>query len=267
MPFTRVLRRALPLALLSGLAVGTTALATVLVVPTASAAGHPTNAGKVYRWGNSQWHDGFTEPLWRSWHVNRPKQVRNQHGMLTIEAGRRPHTTSATLTGHARRYGRWETRVRANQYSTGHTPYRVVAELIPTAGARYHCGARNIVLASYKLGAHRAHMSVRTLPDDKFSASLRRNLGPGHFHTYAVEVTKSHVSWFVDAQVRRTERRPAVTSGIKYRVRFRLVATPGKQMNPGRMQMDWIRYYTLERRNARSIDAPRLHRSTYGHAC
>jgi hypothetical protein len=38
-------------------------------------------------------------------------------------------------------------------------------------------------------------------------------------------------------------------------------------MNPGRMQMDWVRYYTLERRNARSISAPQLTRGTYAGAC
>ena len=106
----------------------------------------------------------------------------------------------ATLTGHARRYGRWETRVRAEQYSSGHTPYRVIAELVPTRGG-YHCGARNIVLETYKLGTRRANMAVRTLPNNQFTYGKRLNLKPGPFHTYAVEVTKSHVSWFVDAHV------------------------------------------------------------------
>ena len=38
-------------------------------------------------------------------------------------------------------------------------------------------------------------------------------------------------------------------------------------MNPGRMQMDWMRYYTLARKNAHSIAAPSATRSTYPAAC
>ena len=33
------------------------------------------------------------------------------------------------------------------------------------------------------------------------------------------------------------------------------------------MQMDWVRYYTLERKNAKSINAPQLHHATNAHAC
>lgn len=227
----------------------------------------PTNAGKVYRWGNSQWHDGFTEPVRRAWKVNRPRYVDNQHGMLTLNATAAPHTVSAEYTGHARRYGRWETRVRAMQYSHRHTPYRIVAELIPAGSRAYHCGGRNIELSSYRLGAHRAHFAARNRPDVQFTFAKRRDLGPRIFHTYAVEVTRRHISWFVDAHVVMTERRAAARSGEMFSVRFRMVAVKGHRMNPGRMQMDWIRYYTLARKNARSIDAPHAHRSVYRRAC
>ncbi|MGZ4471509.1 MAG: hypothetical protein ACXVW2_10800 [Nocardioidaceae bacterium] len=271
---SRPLRRA---AVLSGAAVLAASLTTSVPIPAqgqelptspgGSAAGsHPTNAGKVYRWGLSQWHDGFTERLRRAWAVNHRRQVDNQHGMLTINGTAAAHNVSATYTGHARRYGRWETRVRAQQYGAGHTPYRVVAELIP-AGSGYHCGGRSIVLATYKLGAGRARMHIRNRPRTQFTYGKRRDLRAGHFHTYAVEVTKRHISWFVDAHVAMTERRPAARTGLEYKVRFRLVAKKGARMNPGRMQMDWIRYYTMHRHNAHSIAAPRAHRGTYRHAC
>lgn len=266
---SRPLRRA---AVLSGVA----ALAAVLAAPAPhpsteahdgiALASYPTNAGKVYRWGDSQWHDGFTEPLTSAWHVNRPRLVRNQHGMLTIN-GASSGDVSATYTGHARRYGRWETRIRSKQYSTGHTPYRVVAELIPAGSRPKHCGADSITLASYKLGTNRAHMFIRTLPDNEFSAGKRLALTNESFHTYAVEVTKNHISWFVDTHVIMTERRTAALSGQLYSVRFRLAAVKGAEMNPGRMQMDWLRYYTLDRPNAKSIDAPQARRGTYAGAC
>jgi hypothetical protein len=41
----------------------------------------------------------------------------------------------------------------------------------------------------------------------------------------------------------------------------------GAKMNRGRMQMDWMRYYTLDRKNAQSIEAPALTQSTYAPAC
>jgi len=33
------------------------------------------------------------------------------------------------------------------------------------------------------------------------------------------------------------------------------------------MQMDWVRYYTMARKNARSISAPQMTRGTYAGAC
>ena len=39
------------------------------------------------------------------------------------------------------------------------------------------------------------------------------NLGNDRWHTFAVEVTKSHISWFVDAHVINTERRAEALSG------------------------------------------------------
>jgi hypothetical protein len=226
----------------------------------------PTNAGKIYRWGRSQWHDGFTEHLRRAWKVNHRRQVDNQHGMLTINGGARGNTVNATYAGHARRYGRWETRVRAQQYGYGHRPYHVVAELVPAGGRAYHCGGRNIVLGSYRLGAHHAHMHIRH-GHTQFTYAKRRDLRAWQFHTYAVEVTRTHISWFVDAHVAMTERRKVARTGTKYAVRFRLVAAPHHRMNPARMQMDWIRYYTMHRHNARSIKAPQARRGVYARAC
>jgi hypothetical protein len=52
-----------------------------------------------------------------------------------------------------------------------------------------------------------------------------------------------------------------------YKLRFRLAAVPGARMNPGRMQMDWVRYYTMARKNAQSIAAPGAHLGTYADAC
>ncbi len=214
MPFPRMLRFAAPLL--------TLALVLPLAgsVPAASAAGsgsgsHPTNAAKVYRWGHASVKDEFKAPLSRSWRVNKRKLVRNQHGMLTLDSTRRSGTVSATLSGKARRYGRWEARVRGRQYGKGGTPFRAVWELTPRK--RDHCGARGIVLSDYVLGSSSAKMHLRNLPKNDFTARKGLRLSRNEFHTYAVEVTRKRISWFVDTKVVRTETRPAARTGAALR--------------------------------------------------
>ncbi|CAN5400480.1 hypothetical protein BH10ACT10_BH10ACT10_12220 [soil metagenome] len=260
MSLPRTLRRAAVLT-------AVTALVAPLVgsAPASASESRPTNAGKVFRWGNAQWADDYIGPVKGTWSLNRPRQINNQHGMLTITGTAGGGDVVATLTGHARRYGRWETRVRAEQYTRGGAPYHVLAELVPTGDN--HCGARNIVLEDYALGTSRARMAVRNLPNRAFTAGKLLDLRPGPFHTYAVEVTKTHVSWFVDTRVIMTERRDSALSGATYAFRFRLVDKPGARMNPGRMQMDWLRYYSLARQNAHSIAAPQATQGTYAGAC
>ena len=225
----------------------------------------PTNAGKVYRWGHATDHDEFHGARSSRWKVNNAKLIRNQHGMLTLNGTERSGTLSARYTGAGHRYGRWEARVRAKQYSTKHTPYRVMWELAPRNGE--HCGARGIVLSQYTLGHDTARMHLRNLPNTDFTAAKQTPLSDQEFHTYAVEVTKKHISWFVDTKVVMTERRPASRTGAIYDIRFRLLAPHGVRMNPGRMQMDWVRYYTLDRKNAKSIKAPQASRTVYRDAC
>ena len=261
MSFPRALRRAAVLSVVAALTATLTG-----AVPSSASESRPTNAGKVFRWGNAQWADDFIGPVKGGmWSLNRPGQVNNQHGMLTINGTADGGDVVATVTGRARQYGRWETRVRAEQYGRGNRPYRVVAELVPTG--EDHCGARSIVLEDYALGTSRARMAIRNLPDREFTAGRTLDLRPGPFHTYAVEVTSTHVSWFVDTRVVMTERRDAARSGATYAFRFRLADQAGARMNPGRMQMDWLRYYSLARDNARSIAAPQARAGTYAGAC
>ena len=229
----------------------------------AATATPPTNAAKVFKWGNKQWGDEFVNPLASMWKVNRPATVQNQHGMLTLDTT--GGAVTVTLQDHWRKYGRWEARVRARQYGSGGTPYRVLWELVP--GGVYHCAARNIVLSEYKIGTNTASMALRNMPNLNYTDTKALPLSNNEFHTYAVEVTPDHISWFVDTQVIMTERRASARTGALYSMRFRLVAPAGAKMNRGRMQMDWARYYTLDRPNAKSIEAPQATLGTYADAC
>ncbi len=213
----------------------------------------PTNAAKVFQWGLAAWKDEFIDPLSTEWAVSDPSLVRNQNGMLTLEGTATSGTVSATVATHARRYGRWEARVRSDVRDSGGTPYRVVWELVPGRGDR--CGD-GITLASYSVGDPVAAMDIRTRPGARFTDDASLDLEQYAWHTYAIEVTRDHISWFIDTEVVMTERRPEALSGRWFRMRFRLVPEDGARMDFTRMQMDWARYYTMARPGALPIEAP-----------
>ena len=100
-------------------------------------------------------------------------------------------------------------------------------------------------------------------PDHSFRYSRARDLRNRAWHTYAVEITKRHISWFVDTQVMRTETPPARRSGREVPPPVRDGGRRTGTMRPSWMQVDWVRYYTLKRHNAKSIAAPQMDRTTY----
>jgi hypothetical protein len=227
----------------------------------------PIHAGNTYGWYRSDvWRQEFKGAKPAFWHAHGPGVVRTQHGMLTLNTARRG-TVSATLARPGHRTGRWEIRLRSRRYESRFTNYRVMTELIPAGTRDQHCGGRNIGLESYRLGTDRAKFYIHTLPQNTFHAAMGRNLANDRWHTFAVEVTGNHISWFVDAHVVRTERRTAALSGVPLTVRFSMRAEPGKRMNQSRMQMDWMRYWTADTPNTRSIKAPATERSTFNQAC
>ena len=162
-------------------------------------------------------------------------------------------------------YGRWEARVRAVEKTSEGERFNFTWELAPVDDR--HCGATGIVLANYTPDDAVVTGAVRTLPDREFSYSRTRDLRPRAWHTYAVEVTPDHISWFVDTKVMRTERRPEALSGETFRPQFVIRGQKGVTMRTSWMQMDWVRYYTLDRPNAKSIQAPEMTSGTYADAC
>ncbi len=127
---------------------------------------HPTNAGKVFRWGHEAWRQEFeTGPFSRHWRSNHPRQIGQQKGMLTIQSGRHTGTIAVWPDNQAATTGRWEARVRPYERSGSGTRYRFVWELVP-AGRNTRCGANEIVLATYVPGDKRVHGHVRTLADN-----------------------------------------------------------------------------------------------------
>jgi hypothetical protein len=241
------------------------------VGPTASYADHadppgPVNAQSTFLWGRPAWQDDWESAERGPYRVSGPGTVRTQHGMLTLNTTN-DGTVTATRRGQGYATGRWEIRLRSRGFDTGATDFTVRTELVPAGKRDQHCGALDIALESYRIGDDHADFWIRTLPASQFTTAQELALVDDAWHTFAVEVTPSRISWFVDAHVVRTERRRAALSGVPLTARFSMLAEPGKQMNPSRMQMDWLRYFTLQRPNALPVDAPRTTRGTYDAAC
>jgi hypothetical protein len=263
MPRTSLRRRVTGL-LATVLTVG--GLAVVAPATGSAATPPPTNAGKIHRWGLSQWHYGFTEAgLSSDWRVHVPADVRLQHGMLTIDGSADGRGGIARLTGHDRTVGRWETRLRSRGYTTGHRAYHVVATLAPALGLGSRCGARELDLSSFRIGNQGARVNVRNLPD--LLDTYRVSLDASGWHDYAVEVTTTHVKWFVDGQTVMTDTRPDILAGVPLSVVFRLQGYAGQPMDGARMQMDWVRYYTLDRADAAPSTGATPRRTTNTSAC
>jgi hypothetical protein len=254
-------------------AISVTAVLAVTLAPAQSNANHtngdpgPIHAGNTFGWYGSgvtryEFH-GAKESYWR---VKGRGLVQNQHGMLTLNTSTRG-SVSATLAKPGHSTGRWEIRLRSRRYETAHANYKVVTELVPAGTRDQHCGGRDIALENYKLGTDRAKFYIHTLPDNTFRASLGRNLGNDQWHTFAVEVTPKRISWFVDAHVIRSERRSAALSGVPLTVRFSMRAAGDARMNQSRMQMDWLRYWTLGSPNQKSTKAPQTELATFHAAC
>src|SRR3954452_6635093 len=230
----------------------------------------PIHAGNTFGWYGHNglvYDETFVGPLnHHRWHVVGPGAVRTQHGMLTLNTANHG-SVSARMTIPGRAYGRWETRLRQRQYGHKHTPYRVLTELVPVTKEGEGCGEQNIALNKFTMGDNRVNFYIRTRPDNLYQASTRRSFGQDQWHTFAVEVTPKRISWFVDSHVIRSERRADALSGRKFQVRFTMEAVPGKQMNKARMQMDWLRYWTLQAPNERSTKAPAPKLTTYTKSC
>ncbi len=230
---------------------------------------HPTNAASVFKWGSPGWDQEFvTGSVSSTWASNGAGTVGQQNGMLTIQAAPDSGTIAVWPKAKAARAatGRWEARIRAVEKSTTGTPYRFTWELVPVGGDD-SCGTNRIVLGSYVPGDQRARGSVNTLPDHSFTYSRARDLRSRAWHTYAVEITPDHISWFVDTKVMRTETRPDALSGVRYRPELVMEAVPDAVMRVSWFQADWVRGYTLERKNQKSIVAPAMHETTSTSTC
>ena len=123
------------------------------------------------------------------------------------------------------------------------------------------------MLSQYTLGTNTAEMHVRNLPNADFTTSRWMYLNDNEFHTFAVEVTPDHISWFVDTKVIRTERRPAALEGVALMPPLP-GAGRGRREDEPRSDADGLDALLHARSQERAVDqAPALTQTTYAPAC
>jgi hypothetical protein len=221
-------------------------------------------------WPSRKWVDHFeVGDLDRDlWNRDGHGSMRQQNGMLTVDSKRYGSMFAVRTGGPAKRYGRWEVRVRAQAYETGHQPYAVGVELIPKRRGAYHCGAQNVAVGRWVPTHHAAHFYTRSRHAHEFRAvKAGMNFENGYWHTFAVEVRPKRIAWFVDGTPMAVEKRDAALSHRAMVVRVGLQGMPKTRMNRSRVQVDTIRYFTLDTPNSQHVSAPRADRGHYDDAC
>ncbi len=153
---------------------------------------------------------------------------------------------AATLRGNAQRYGRWEFRTRSWTLENEARDYQIKMELVPENASDYRCGAQNITVANVSDHSRKLKLGVKALGGTSWSYTKPGVRLGDDAHNVAVEVTKRHISWFLDGANIATVRSPAAVSDVPMTPRVSLVGAKQKEMNHTKVIFDWVRAWTPE---------------------
>jgi hypothetical protein len=155
-------------------------------------------------------------------------------------------TTSATLRSNARTYGRWEAKMRFKRLEIGARNYTARIELVPDRPKDYNCGARNITVASVKVGSSGvsigAHNGTR-----QWHATRQIGVPEDRAVAFGVEVARGHITWFYNGKAIGTVRSRAAVSDVPLTMRLSLVGDGNHEMNKTFFISDWQRGYDMHR--------------------
>ncbi|WP_084653570.1 family 16 glycosylhydrolase [Nocardioides insulae] len=263
---TRLVRRS---AAIGSAAVLGLSLATLPSSATAEPAPSPRVGGKDfafydYNWSPVRYVDHFRGGLSRQWKRTGHGKAYTKNGMLTLENANRG-TMAVTLRADRAKVGRWSVRLRARAYERGQAPARAVVEVVPAKTSARHCGARDIALANYVPKRKSVRFYARH-GKSQWAAKKRVGLRNDQWHTYAVQVTRKHITWFVDSDpIRRTTR--AAYSDTPLTMRVALEGSKRRATNHSRLQIDTARTFSMEKRGGVNVKAPRPKKVGYAKAC
>lgn len=175
--------------------------------------------------------------------------------------------TSIEMRGHDRAYGRWELRAQPTANQRALSDYTIKIELVPSNQSDYQCASEAITLAEMRPLQDRVGFGVRNGSagmEWTRTKSLRVN---GQHHAYAVEISKGHISWFIDGKVVGTVKDPRALTGTPMKLR---ISSEGEgelhYMNNTKMLVDWVHGYDLEH-GALTRSGGALNRSSYTAPC
>ncbi|WP_157647045.1 glycoside hydrolase family 16 protein [Actinomycetospora chiangmaiensis] len=231
------------------------------------------SAAATYRWGTPQWDDEFDgtalNPDWEVYDspgnggngVRSPKQVSVGDGVLTQSGTADATTAGMSLSHHDAQYGRWEARVRAiQQPGVQGRPYHVVVALIPV-GISYDQGQHDIDFAETDIANGSVNLFVHYPKEKQDYVAIPLDLT--QWHTFAIEVTPSHLTWYVDGVPRATDTTKDAVPESPMAFNVQLDANQPNGYIPGEVQLDWARYYPLPATDVPVVPAPKPHQGDY----
>jgi hypothetical protein len=242
-------------------------------------------AGGTHKWGQSLWDFAWergqsltSRPSRgsdrRGWWLDRATGLgrASQHnGGLLLDSqrywsGRGDFgTTSATLQANARKYGRWEAKMRLKRLETGANNYTAKIELVPSRSTDYNCGARNITVASVKVGGSNMSIGARN-GQQQWQANRKIASPEGRALAFAVEVARGHITWFYNGDAVGSVRSRAAVSDVPLTMRLSLVGDQNQEMNKTVFISDWQRGFDLS--SGKSVTNGRsLQRSGFSGGC
>lgn len=236
-------------------ALGAAALAPVL--SPLDGAHAASTASSTFGWGGASevwdWERGESTAGWRDF-ADGTGRVGIYYGQLGIDSGPASYNTTAKgdvvawLDGNAHSRGRWEFRMKSKQWATA-TPYQVRLELVPAGTAPASCGTTTVTMASWNgyTSSTATQLGVRSGTSTWTRAPLALNQA-NVFHTYAVEIKDTAITWFVDAKpVGRltSTAAPGAFTTTALVPRLVLDGPAGTAMTHTRATTDWDRYFTL----------------------
>ena len=188
--------------------------------------------------------------------LRRPAAISVQDGHLRITGDTNIVSGGMMSQGHDYNRGRWAVRMRLNHSGPG-SPYHAVAALIP-AGVPYYEGARDLDFAEGDVGSGTiyAFLHYRTPAGNKQDYSPAY-LDLTQWHEYVLEVTDTHMTWFVDGVAIFTDlNRLAIPSGYGLEMNLQLDAYSPSGKALTYMDVDYIRYYPIPPGGTPTTPAP-----------
>ena len=155
-------------------------------------------------------------------------------------------TTSATMTGNAMTYGRWETSLRIrNAFERGGRAYEVLAELVPARRSDYDCGAHNITVASISPFGRGVGYGVRSGRSVWSGRAKARYTPFANAYNVAAEVAPGHLTWFLNGKAVGSVTDAAAVPDVPMTLRLSLEGRGDSEMDQVGLISDWQRGFPI----------------------